>query len=472
MSDSDADRDQRRLELGRELIVRWLGLIKALRLYDWRHDGVRSCAQRVRDMVAELIGGAGILDVALRNDSLYIDGKRVKESDSAASAFATLAQLLSNAGIGSFSTDAECDLEHLQLFAHLVISTSEGQRTPEEMLDELRIRGVGDIEVTLADSRVEVLREGHELQKGVYTNSIRVLKSVFNELHSRDRINMRRVKRVVQQLMDSLDSDPGYALNLTHVKNYDEYTFNHSVNVGVMAIALGRVVGLTRRQLYVVGQAGLLHDLGKLCIPKEVLNKPGRLTPEERAIIQAHPSEGFVSIATKQGVTSETIGIALGAYEHHLNVDGTGYPEAAIARPIGLVSRILAIVDRYDAMTSARVYRSQPISPPKALTILYGSQRHLVDHKLLRFFMNMLGRYPLGTAVRLSDDSVGIVLDSGSVAQLPHLPCVKIILDQDGRPGSEELLDLSATAKEPGALHVLETLNLRDYGIEALDYLL
>jgi HD-GYP domain-containing protein (c-di-GMP phosphodiesterase class II) len=273
-------------------------------------------------------------------------------------------------------------------------------------------------------------------------------------------------------MIDAIESDPSYMLTLTSVKNYDEYTFNHSVNVGVLAIALGRAVGLSRRELYVVGQAGLLHDLGKLCVPTEVLNKPGRLTPRERELVQAHPVEGFFSIATRIGVTSDTIAVALGAYEHHLNLDGSGYPSAASSREMGLLSRIVAIVDRYDAMTSARVYRSAPIPPPKALSILYHSQRAHVDQALLRYFMNMVSYYPLGTAVRLSDNSVGIVVGAASQDVLRHFPVVKIVLDAYGQAASGETIDLAANLKGPDLLHVVESLNAADYGIEAMDYIL
>jgi HD-GYP domain-containing protein (c-di-GMP phosphodiesterase class II) len=472
MSENDA-RDARRLELGRDLLARWAALFKALRLYDWQHSGVTSFAERVRETVRDLCEDSTGVDLAVRGDSIYLDGVRLREGGPTASVYRRLVRLLDGAQVAGFGTDSDAELRDVQLFAHLVLAVFEGRSTREEMAQELKVRGVTGVSVTLREKEDEAPRmvEGHELQKRIYLASISVLKGTFHEARAKDRINSRRVKRVVQQMMESLESDPAYLLNLTSVKNYDEYTFNHSVNVGVLAIALGRSVGLSRRQLYVVGQAGMLHDLGKLCVPKEILNKRGRLTPDERDTVQSHPTEGFFKIASKQGVSPDTIGVALGAYEHHLNLDGTGYPSPAVTRPIGLLSRILAIVDRYDAMTSVRVYRSLPIPPPKALSILFHSQKAHVDQALLRYFMNMMGTYPLGSTVRLSDNSVAIVVGSGSVVELPHFPRVTIVLDELGHPGSEEEIDLSVTAKEPGALQVIETLDAADYGIEPMDYL-
>ena len=216
--------------------------------------------------------------------------------------------------------------------------------------------------------------------------SIDAVRSISHELRSVDRISARRVKRVVQGMIDSMDGDPSILLNLATLKNYDEYTFNHSVNVSVQTIALGRHVGLTRQQLYTVGQAGMFHDLGKLCIPKDILTKPGRLTPEERRTMEGHTVEGFISVARKLGVSAETIDIALTAFEHDVNVDDTGYPRPAASRTKGLFSRIVSIVDRYDAMTTDRPYRAA-VSPQKALAILFHVQRQDHDYNLLKYFM-------------------------------------------------------------------------------------
>ncbi|MEE9280740.1 MAG: HD domain-containing phosphohydrolase [Myxococcota bacterium] len=472
MSGTPEQLELHKLKLGRELIARWTGLFKALGLYDWRHSAVRAAAERVLAVLQDLGDGCPV-DLAIRQDLFYLDGVQLKEGGAAATAFQRLNGLLRGARVKSVTTDPRADPRDLQVFGHLLLGVHQRGMTPEELLRELKIHQASSLEVTIADPAEDQelgLLEGHELQKRVYTHSIGVLKAVFHDTREKDRMNSRRVKRVVQQMMESMEQDSGYALSLTSVKNYDEYTFNHSVNVGVLAIALGRAVGLPRRELYIGGQAGMLHDLGKLCVSKEILNKPGALTAEERAVIQKHPAEGFLSIASNYGVSSETIGVALGAYEHHLNVDGSGYPQRSVTRPVTLLSRIVTIVDRYDAMTSIRVYHGG-MTPPRALSVLHHYMRDQVDQTLLRYFMNMLGTYPLGTVVRLSDGSVAIVVEEGSVAELRHLPRVRTILDERGQQVPAETIDLSAGAKEPDALHVTETLRPVDFGIEVIDYL-
>jgi HD-GYP domain-containing protein (c-di-GMP phosphodiesterase class II) len=273
-------------------------------------------------------------------------------------------------------------------------------------------------------------------------------------------------------MIESLNFNPENLLNLTNLKNYDEYTFNHSVNVSVLGIALGRHIGLTRQQVYLIGQAGMLHDLGKLSVPKQILNKAGRLTPEERKAIKLHSIDGFLTAATQLGVSDVSIDIALASYEHHMNIDGTGYPTVPAAGAMGLFSRIVSIVDRYDAMTSSRVYRKQPIPPHKALAIMFHSQQSQHDKGILRYFMNMMGIFPLGTVVRLSDDSLGVVVGCPREPKLRHFPIVKLILEADGGTASAEKLDLSATAKDPEPMRVEEIVDASECGIEVMDYIL
>ena len=240
----------------------------------------------------------------------------------------------------------------------------------------------------------------------------------------------------------------------------------------MLAIALGRQIGLSRRQLCILGQTGMLHDIGKLCVPIEVLNKPGKLTPEEFDIIRNHPVDGFVSIAARLGVYDDTISVALGAFQHHLNPDGSGYPEAARGSDLGLLSRVVAIVDRYDAMTTPRVYRRQGIPPAKALSIIYHKQGSQTDDVLTRYFMNLIGAVPLGTTVRLSDDTIGIVVAGHASTTHGHLPTVRLVLDAAGHPIDKEVVDLAARAKGPEPLTVVEAVDPARYGIEIMDYLL
>jgi HD-GYP domain-containing protein (c-di-GMP phosphodiesterase class II) len=451
-----------------------MALLRAVRLYESRNEAIEKLGEKIREKVGQIQDGSGEVEMTVRHDSIFVSGERIRESTIGSSLYYGFIDLLRAARLKGLRIDEAVTDAELEFFARLLLQVSAGERPIEELVSELKVRASTHIEVDLLDEEEELINEVDQerVAKQIYLRSIGVVKGVFDSLRKTDRINSRRIKRVVQQMIESLNFNPENLLNLTSLKNYDEYTFNHSVNVSVLGIALGRHIGLTRQQVYLVGQAGMLHDLGKLCVPKQILNKPGRLTPEERKAIQGHSIDGFVTAASQLGVSEVSIDIALATYEHHMNIDGSGYPTVPEAGAMGLLSRIVAIVDRYDAMTSSRVYREKPIPPHKALAIMFHSQQNHHDKGMLRYFINMMGIFPLGTVVRLSDDSLGVVVGCPHEPQLRHFPTVKMILEPDGRPASGNKLDLAATAKDPEPMCVEEIVNAGDYGIEIMDYIL
>jgi HD-GYP domain-containing protein (c-di-GMP phosphodiesterase class II) len=458
----------------RELISLWMALFRAVRLYESDNEAIGQLGEKIREKVEQIQDGSGDVEMTVRYDSIFVSGERIRESAIGSTLYHGFIDLLRAARVKGLKIDEAASNAELELFARLLLQVSAGERSTEEMVSELKVRASTRIELDLLDEEEDLIDEVDQerVAKQIYLRSIGVVKGVFDSLRKSDRMNARRIKRVVQQMIESLNFNPENLLNLTNLKNYDEYTFNHSVNVSVLGIALGRHLGLTRQQVYMVGQAGMLHDLGKLCVPKEVLNKAGRLTPEERRSIKMHSIDGFLTAATQLGVSETSIDIALAAYEHHMNIDGSGYPTVPAAGAMGLLSRVVSIVDRYDAMTSSRVYRQQPIPPHKALAIMFHSQQHQHDRGMLRYFMNMMGIFPLGTVVRLSDESLGVVVGCPREPQLRHFPIVKMVLEPGGGAASGEKLDLSATAKDPEPMRVEEIVDAGEYGIEVMDYIL
>ena len=474
MSDPRRELDAQLVLWGRELISHWMALFRAVRLYESDNDAIETLGEKIREKLGQIQNDSGEVEITVRHDSVFISGERIRESSIGSSVYHGFIDLLRAARLKGLRIEEAVTDAELALFARLLLEVSAGGQPTEAMVNELKIRASSHIELDLLDEEEDLIREVDQerVAKQIYLRSIGVVKSVFDSFRRNDRINSRRIKRVVQQMIESLNFNPENLLNLTNLKNYDEYTFNHSVNVSVLGIALGRHLGLTRQQAYLVGQGGMLHDLGKLYVPPEILNKAGKLTPEEQKATRMHPIDGFVTTATQLGVSEGSIDIALASYEHHMNLDGSGYPTVPTAGAMGLLSRILAIVDRYDAMTSSRVYRQKPIPPHKALAIMYHSHQHRHDRGLLRYFMNMMGILPLGTVVRLSDNSLGLVVGCPCEPQLRHFPTVKMILDQDGGPASGEKLDLAATAKDPEPMCVEEIVDAGEYGIEVMDYIL
>ncbi|WP_425194039.1 HD-GYP domain-containing protein [Halomonas sp. GXIMD04776] len=248
--------------------------------------------------------------------------------------------------------------------------------------------------------------------------------------------NLPDVKHMVGRFADSILSNPS-ALNwLARIKHESEYTAEHCLNVGVVAMIFGRHLGFERSQIEELGLAGMLHDVGKMKLDQTILNKPGKLTEEEFAHIKTHVLEGYAMLKDEQ--LSLTIKEA--CRDHHERLNGTGYPSGKRQEEIDCTARIIAIVDTYDAITSDRVYG--PARPTaEALDILYKLRCTHYDEELVIRFIECIGIYPPGSIVELHNGMIAVVLSVEPNKRLK--PKILVMLDEDKNPIHQTTLDLA-----------------------------
>ena len=269
------------------------------------------------------------------------------------------------------------------------------------LLARMAAAGLAGIEVERPGSRPRRRQasneDAKERAKGIYAQTIEVISDVMDHVKLGKALRLKRAKRVVQSMIDQLLAAETNLLGLTNLRCYDEYTYNHSVNVGILSIAIGQRVGIGKNRLVDLGMAAVFHDIGKSCIPLAVLNKPGPFDEREWAVIRRHPVLGVKELLKLKGVDALTARIMQGAFEHHLNLDGSGYPRVDYPRGVSLSGRIVAIADCYDALTSARVYRRTAETPDATLRYILQKSGTLYDPILAKLFVNVLGVYPAGT---------------------------------------------------------------------------
>jgi HD-GYP domain-containing protein (c-di-GMP phosphodiesterase class II) len=227
-------------------------------------------------------------------------------------------------------------------------------------------------------------------------------------------------------------NDEASLLGLTTLRCHDQYTHNHSVNVSLLSMALGNRAGYPKVELADLGLAALFHDLGKATIPMEVLNKPGEFTDEEWAMMRNHPTEGALSLAKMRGITNLPGRMASASFEHHMNMDFSGYPKLNLSWKISMTGRILMIADCYDAMTSSRVYRREPMSPSKVLGFMFAKAGTSFDPTLMKLFMTCVGIVPIGSLVLLDSNELAVVLKPAADPSDAEYPFVKVITDAAG----------------------------------------
>ncbi len=221
-------------------------------------------------------------------------------------------------------------------------------------------------------------------------------------------------------LVTEISNDANVLLNISRLKKYDDYTFHHSLSVAVIALAIGMEMGFDSKSLQDLVLSGMLHDLGKVSIPIEIINKPARLTDEEFEIVKSHPYNAGIHLLKKNLVTENTF---LAIISHHEKWDGSGYPNGIVGSKIPIFARILTVADVYDALTSQRPYRN-PSQPSDAIEYIMGGAGTLFDIDVVKAFLRKFEPYPIGTKVLLSNGEIATVVQNHA-AQLLR-PVVKL----------------------------------------------
>ncbi len=290
----------------------------------------------------------------------------------------------------------------------------------------------------------------------------RAIIEVFSDVRMGRAVSAEGLGELIGDMSDSVARNPHALISVARIKHKDEYTYLHSVAVAALMVALARRYGCTEEQVHTAGLAGLLHDLGKAMMPDSILNKPGRLTPEEFEVMRSHPAEGFKLLQQWEGIPEGVLEVCL---HHHERMDGAGYPFGLIGEQTGLFARMGSICDVYDAITSNRPYK-KGWDPAESLKQMSGWKGHF-DPELFRLFVHMLGIYPVGSLVRLSDEHLAVVIEQGTGSLLQ--PRLSVFYSTRLRQAVPlRLVDLSQSG---GKVSIVGRENPERWGLQGLEKL-
>jgi len=300
----------------------------------------------------------------------------------------------------------------------------------------------------------------------VYQETSNLVRSFMEDVSLGKSISVQIAKKAVADCVDSILNAPDALLWMTQLKNRDLYTSQHSMNVCILAIALGRQINLSVKELNNIGLCGMMHDMGKMRVPLEILNKPGKLEPDELKTMQTHAELGWKLLQSSSGMYGGAIDVA---YSHHERMDGTGYPRKLTAEKISPYARMVTIVDMYDAITSDRVYQKGRTHLDAINIMTKMCDTHL-DSGLTYKFIECLGTYPPGSIIEMSNGEIAIVVETNQKKRLN--PKIILLLDEYKKPRPERMVDLSKIDLDSSRqeYRIRKTVKADEYNIDINKY--
>jgi HD-GYP domain-containing protein (c-di-GMP phosphodiesterase class II) len=467
---------------GRTFLLAMYTALRSLKLYPIENATAQKSLDDLQAAALAILTPMGELDLRLSGDFIFVNGTRLRlELDNYAS-FSNILAALTSVDVGELRVLAGIERREWQIFLGNLLAllprAGEGQG-PEllmELRDKLALAGVTHLEVdppVESEEKVAEAEKAREQAKRTYSHGVAVTKDLINSVRMGRTTSVAKVKRAVQGIVDQVLNNETSLIGLTTIRDYDEYTFTHSVNVCILSVALGKKLALTRLQLYDLGLAALLHDVGKARIPVDVLNKTTGLTEEEWKMMQTHPWQGVLTLFTMRGYGEIPYRQIVVAQEHHMKTDLTGYPRAIRPREQGIYSRIVAVADGYDAATTRRSYQTVPIQPDQVLREMWENPRRGYDPTLVKALINLIGIYPVGTCVILDTFEVAVVSAANPDQNFLNRPMVRIAIDVNGAmqapPGVEENLAAQSASGE-FLRSIVKVTNPDRYGIIVGDY--
>jgi HD-GYP domain-containing protein (c-di-GMP phosphodiesterase class II) len=476
-SSSDIGGDPYIRRTGRSFIIALHAATRAIRLYPVENEAVKKALDDLTAVTTEILTREGEFELRVTSEFIFINQTRLRLDLDNYASFTQILSLFRSAGVGVARVMPGVAPRDWLVFLSALQSPSSDEAEDRfvDVMERLQTGGVTLIEVgppSGVDDDGDFRERAKEAAKRTYSQSVAATKDVINSVRMGRGVNLKKIKRVVQGIVDQILNEETSLLGLTTIRDYDEYTFTHSVNVCIFSVALGRRLGLGKRQLYDLGLAALFHDVGKSRVPLDVLNKVDQLNDLDWRYIASHPWMGLLTLFQLRGQQELPYRAMTVAYEHHMKCDLTGYPKNVRPRALSIFSKIVAVADGFDAATSRRSYQTDPLSPAAVLAGMRDNPRRGFDSVVVKAFINLLGIYPVGTLVVLDTFELAIVHSANPNPEAVSRPIVRIVSDERGNvayPGRN--VDLTEQDADGAYLRtIIKTENPDRYGINVGDY--
>lgn len=358
-----------------------------------------------------------------------------------------------------FLLESEEDVEAVREHCNTV--TIDIQSSVEYTM-EARKRGAAKTATKTRVNKTHTVEQALPRAQTTYDTSQQLMRSIMDDVRLGKSVNTAAAREAVSETVDCVLENSDAMSLLTRLRDKDEYTTQHSLSVSILSIALGRTMGMQREQLNELGMCALLHDVGKVLTPDQILNKPSALTPDEFAIMKGHTTDGRDILMSSDGVAMGALDVA---HSHHERLNGTGYPRGLKQHQLTNYTKLVAVTDTFDAMTSERVYKLGQTNMA-SFKILTQGRGSLWDADLVFQFIETVGIYPPGTVVELSSGETAVVLETHQKLKLR--PKILIVRDPHDPTAEMRVLDLAKVPHDRHGqrLYVSQVLHAKKAGVD------
>jgi putative nucleotidyltransferase with HDIG domain len=418
-------------------------------MHDLGSDDTRAALTRLRQALRDLGEEKERVTVTIASDLLSINDVRIIVDTQSTGPVLNLVDEMKRKRIEEIEFAPDVGVDELGSFLQLFFSEPSGEDVFGELTREISHAGIVNIRITEWIERVRYLRDAKIDAKDIRGESNRAMSravmfmgEVVRAIEQRRPVQLLKAGRITQQMSDIIQTDESMLIGLTSIKDYENYTFSHSVNVSVLSMLIADRMGLRKSDVARVGVAALFHDVGKTHIPREILDKPGALSDEEWLLMERHPMLGALELSRVRSLraVADPLFVSL---QHHLRFDGRGYPCKPGKWRMHPYVGMVAVADVYDAVTTMRTYRERTLRPDGALRYIARNSGGLFDPLVVKVFIRAMGIYPIGTVVELDTGERAVVIRQNERCGMMHRPLVAL-LRADGPPG--EQIDLSQEA--------------------------
>jgi len=461
------------LDFKRELVNGFFVLFRTAELYAANHPSYQKQAEHFFATITGLLEAEGNVLLETLDGHLFVNDARLKFDFEGFAASKFVVGLLASHNLGGFSFEPGISREELDRFVMLFKKPPEELDGLPDLFTQEQIKHIVPKQKAEKEDpkKIEKLEGSRAAARKTFATAVSLVETTMAAARTGKGANLNAAKRVVQDLVDQIMADEAALMELAALKHYDNYTYAHSVNVAVLSISLGARLGLDKKSLALLGFGALFHDIGKVKLPADLINKPSEYNEEDWKQMRRHPVLGAKTVIFTRGTDEYTGRASEIAFLHHVNQDKTGYPVLTEKRVPGIFPMIVKICDTFNALSSGRIYFSKPFSPDEVIQKIIAGMGNQYDPLLLKIFVSTVGVFPIGSLVLLDTGEVGIVYKTNP--ENIYRPKVRVIAGPSGQTSDFQVVDLAERDQNSGQFvrNIKRLLNSHDYGLDLSKFL-